>query len=732
MQSMMRRRYAFAATVIEIGCLAIALVTLLGGCPGSKRDPREPEPRIDDTAMRIRIANAEARRGGGLTELGDLARHGAKHERLLALRGLGRTGGARAIEILRATLADPDPELIAAAAAAIGLTASLDDEDLAITDALVVALPRAGDHAPVVIEALGRAGDASAQRTLHPLLAQLSARSAAAAAIALGRHGRRKIELADEVRDALALATTHADPAIRYAAVWALSREQIVDFHAPRVLGVMSALSARVADVDPEIRAQAVAALARRKLVKQTEPALEQALLDPDWRVVVEAMRALAPERPAVVATAFARQLAALERGDAAAAHTIVEGLRVLGPTATADGVHAPVTALRTSVTTAAKAPAIARGWIDCLAAVVLLRAGVGADSIERCGYDQLPAHLRLPLLGELVTAKVGTVTLRRAALRTLLAHDDARVRAAGLGALAALWGDGDDADHRAAVATLVAAIGSKDPLIAGSATEAAPAIFEAIGAGAQQGASQRTLASGAKRVLDEAIVARARGEHDVEIASALFGLIGKHAIASGADACRRGLAGHPVLVKAAAECLRLLGETPEALPPLAVATPPSIDITEVVGKLVRWRLATTRGEIVIALRPDVAPWAVATIAALTRKRYYDGLELHRVVPDFVVQGGDPTQSGWGGPGFAIPAEPSSALDGAGFVAGGVGIADAGRDSGGSQWFIMHARAPHLDGRYTWVGAVEAGAKSADALLIGDRVITATIEITPR
>src|SRR5205085_8540530 len=123
---------------------------------------------------------------------------------------------------------------------------------------------------------------------------------------------------------------------------------------------------------------------------------------------------------------------------------------------------------------------------------------------------------------------------------------------------------------------------------------------------------------------------------------------------------------------------------------------------------------------------PDVAPWAVATIVTLTRKGYHDGLELHRVVPDFVVQGGDPTQSGWGGPGFAIPAEPSS---GAGFVAGGVGIADAGRDSGGSQWFIMHSAAPHLDGRSTWIGSVISGGKSADALVIGDEVSKASVEL---
>jgi cyclophilin family peptidyl-prolyl cis-trans isomerase len=78
-----------------------------------------------------------------------------------------------------------------------------------------------------------------------------------------------------------------------------------------------------------------------------------------------------------------------------------------------------------------------------------------------------------------------------------------------------------------------------------------------------------------------------------------------------------------------------------------------------------------------------------------------------------------------------LPAEPASVLDGPGFVQGGVGMADAGRDSGGSQWFIMHSRSAHLDGRYTWVGSVIAGQNSADLLQIGDRVESATVELRP-
>jgi cyclophilin family peptidyl-prolyl cis-trans isomerase len=155
------------------------------------------------------------------------------------------------------------------------------------------------------------------------------------------------------------------------------------------------------------------------------------------------------------------------------------------------------------------------------------------------------------------------------------------------------------------------------------------------------------------------------------------------------------------------------------------------VDVSAVIGKRVHWRLATTRGEIAITLRPDVAPWAVATIAELTRKHAYDGLEFHRVVPDFVVQGGDPTQSGSGGPGFTLPAEPATLLDGAGFATGGIGLADAGPDSAGSQYFAMHARAPHLDGRYTLVGAIDGGQNVADSLQIGDRVTAATITMEP-
>ncbi|NVB77583.1 MAG: peptidylprolyl isomerase, partial [Kofleriaceae bacterium] len=318
-------------------------------------------------------------------------------------------------------------------------------------------------------------------------------------------------------------------------------------------------------------------------------------------------------------------------------------------------------------------------------------------------------------LLAERFDGAKSDAGYRRAALRILLAHDDPRVRAAGIGVLKDTWNDGDERSQATIVGTIASAIGTKNAIVAGTAIEVAPDIYNLLGTNHPLRAN-----------LDAAIVSRALTETDVDLSSSLYGVIAKEQIASGAEACRQGLTRHAIRAKAAAECLSKLGEAgkPEPEPP----QPPPADVASVIGKKLLWHLQTSRGEIVVDLRPDVAPWAVATIATLTERGFYDGLEFHRDVPNFVIQGGDPTMTGAGGPGFMIPAEPASSADGPGFVAGGVGIADAGRDSGGSQWFIMHSRAPHLDGRYTWIGSVVSGQKSADALLIGDKVVKATIE----
>ena len=127
--------------------------------------------------------------------------------------------------------------------------------------------------------------------------------------------------------------------------------------------------------------------------------------------------------------------------------------------------------------------------------------------------------------------------------------------------------------------------------------------------------------------------------------------------------------------------------------------------------------LDTDKGNIVVELYPAVAPKTVENFETLTKKGFYNGLTFHRVVPGFVVQGGDPKGDGSGGSGQTVPHEYNNAH----FVRGTVGLARAqDPDSGDSQFFICFAPAPNLDGKYAIFGQVVSGMEHIDAIKKGD------------
>ncbi len=135
-------------------------------------------------------------------------------------------------------------------------------------------------------------------------------------------------------------------------------------------------------------------------------------------------------------------------------------------------------------------------------------------------------------------------------------------------------------------------------------------------------------------------------------------------------------------------------------------------------------QLETEAGLIVVEMDPIRAPSTVTAIARLAEAGMYNGISFHRVVPNFVIQGGDvETGDGFGGPDFVIPNEPSEH----GFVRGAAGIASAGKDTEGSQYFFMIDWAPHLDGGYTVFGQVISGMDVVDRIRVGDRVIRVRI-----
>ena len=135
--------------------------------------------------------------------------------------------------------------------------------------------------------------------------------------------------------------------------------------------------------------------------------------------------------------------------------------------------------------------------------------------------------------------------------------------------------------------------------------------------------------------------------------------------------------------------------------------------------------IETDRGNIVLELYPAVAPKTVANFEKLAKDGFYNNLTFHRVEPGFVVQGGDPSGNGTGGPGYELPAEISPTEK---HLRGTLAMARKGdnvnpdRKSSGSQFYICLAPAPFLDGQYTSFGAVVAGMDVVDKIKVGDKM----------
>lgn len=133
----------------------------------------------------------------------------------------------------------------------------------------------------------------------------------------------------------------------------------------------------------------------------------------------------------------------------------------------------------------------------------------------------------------------------------------------------------------------------------------------------------------------------------------------------------------------------------------------------------IRVKMETIRGDVVIELYKNYAPFTVMSFLKLATERgFYRGLSFHRIVSNFVVQGGDPRGDGWGGPGYSIRSEFSPLT----YETGMVGMASSGKDTEGSQFFITQSPQPHLDGRYTIFGKVVSGMDVVNKIQLDDHI----------
>jgi len=133
----------------------------------------------------------------------------------------------------------------------------------------------------------------------------------------------------------------------------------------------------------------------------------------------------------------------------------------------------------------------------------------------------------------------------------------------------------------------------------------------------------------------------------------------------------------------------------------------------------------TERGTIKVELAAGKAPLTVANFVNLARRGFYDGLTFHRVIPDFMIQGGCPQGSGTGGPGYRFEDETGNGLS---HERGVLSMANAGPATNGSQFFITHVACPWLDGKHTVFGKVLEGQDVVDKVEQGDTIRSVTIE----
>lgn len=281
-----------------------------------------------------------------------------------------------------------------------------------------------------------------------------------------------------------------------------------------------------------------------------------------------------------------------------------------------------------------------------------------------------------------------------------LLAEQDLRVRAAALDSYAEFAGP-------AARTRLVEALASNDVAMLGVAADRLAALEG--GAGPDAGPA---LVSCLARLVSA----------DPDTAAGLVG----PAAALGGDAVIPVLESAAVspsnaLMLAAAKALRAKGRTPPVRTAPPSALPAEADWLA-AADLTRMTIRTNRGEVRVMLRPEVAPAIVLHFATLSRKGYFRGIAFHRVVPAFVVQGGDPRGDGNGGPGSTIPCELSDLP----YERGTVGMALSGRDTGGSQFFISTTPQPHLEQAYTVFGKVVRGMDVVDRIEVGDTIVDLT------
>ena len=592
---------------------------------------------------------------------GELAREAALRTIARAEDERDARGGA-----IAAGLADRDPVVRARAALAAGRL-----QDSTFVPALLSAL---ADSVDAVVEqsefAIGQIGNRAARPALEPLLASPDPGRRALAVEALGKLGDRAAtpRVVERLDDASAPVRAHAavglwrladstaaraliahlgerDPAVRWRLVYALEK-------LPATPAGASAVEGLLRDPDALVRAHAARTLGRLRL-RPVPAGLLAALADRDPAVVVNAIRAVQGIADSACAECGAAVSRLLAHGDPA--------VRVTAATALAEPFawqRGDVVAIRAALAARlADSDAATRG-----AAGRALLARTGAEALAAVGplFDDASPYARTAALDGLR----GQAGIAAAPLAHALAPGRPLIERMTAAEIAGqLLGAGGGPGLGPLLDSLRAGLDRPEVLHASACAAALGDAHDSLSVGA-------LAASYARRGLDADADAR------LAIRDALRSLAGQ----AFADSIERA---HPSSTQRAD-----YGEAFYASPDARGA-----------------RIETDAGTMEWRFENADAPQTVKNFVRLARGRYFDGAVVHRVVPDFVIQDGDPTGTGSGGPGYTIRCEYNALR----YEPGMVGMALSGKDTGGSQWFVTLSPQPHLDGRYTIFARVMRG-----------------------
>jgi cyclophilin family peptidyl-prolyl cis-trans isomerase/HEAT repeat protein len=695
-------------------CVLVAVLSSLacapswtgGAAPSRPAQPPQNGPnRVTAAAPQssdeVAISDLEDRRALGEGRLEALALTASDPSiRRRAFVALGRIQEPSTIATLIKGLGDSDPGTrseVAFAAGLMGLSwVPLPDAARAqLTDSVLDAESAEPDAVVklALLEALGRLGGAGSVERLGARV-ELSGEVQARAVLSLGVAAKSGTPIPPRTFTALTgLLKRDLPVATRYGAAFALMQSKNPLARATLLAGT--------GDDASEVRALCAKGLGEVG-TDVDAVTLKKLIDDPDYRVAVEATRSLArlalkcksAACPAVGAlTDLSSRAERLVRGDSAGGGqpllalaqaplpAIAKPLLVSLRGQLAVGKAAPDQRVRQDVAN-----------LDCRLAAAVDRLNGTLAEVLACGNGLIDEPRRLSLgLRELATVPAADPARRAAEVGSYVFHADPKVKLAAVELLA-------ETKAPASVEKVKTQLASTDLVLAAAAAGA----LAKLGDKASLPAIRALMPRAVTQVDAAPVVADALATLDAkEAVPELQGWLGSTNAsirAAAAEALTR-LTGQPVV---AARVER----------PVDTVRPPSIPAD---AKLL---VTTEKGEFEIALFTHDAPLTSTNLYTLARRGYFRDLTFHRVVPDFVVQGGDPRGDGEGGPGYSIRCE----INRRPYARGVVGMALSGKDTGGSQFFVTAAPQPWLDGRYTAFGSVTRGQEVVDALLEGDRI----------